>query len=391
VDEVLVVAPEGTAVPEPERAVRGLDYQIMNLSAEKISTDHVKSGVMGPFGPRNHRMTVFEEVSLTLHSAQHAVDINIKAKRLEHTTGSDSDGLMVWEGDVEAQFAEFTAQAERLEFISTFLFFDANLLLKDFGTVQAEQIRVDPVARRIDVLNGTVDEARLKEAFGENATNAPRGEWLTLPFAVVRQIVVDAWIVEVDGDADLGLPEGRVLTPDEADMLAFKDNDGIGELLPMSPVIVGQVSEAVLATCRAKIQALMNEGRAEVRSAPKIITPEGEEASISIGSEVPYNRKGETAFKFVGTQLHVLPTLVERESEGEDLQVVLTYYRCRETQPEGAAPSAHSFKSTAFVHTLTTDPDDRDIGCYLLLSGEGRSDLITIRTTVVQPGKLAKL
>ncbi|MBX3178343.1 MAG: hypothetical protein KF886_13365 [Candidatus Hydrogenedentes bacterium] len=381
-EEELVIASEGTAVPEPENFLPGLEYQILNMTAERISRDHVKPGVMGPFGPRDHRMTVFEEVSLTLHSAQHAVDINIKAKRLEHTTGSDSDGLMVWEGDVEAQFAEFTAQAERLEFTSTFLFFNANLLLRDFGTVQAEQIRVDPVARRIDVLNGTVDEARLKEAFGENATYAPRGEWLTLPFAVVRQIVVDAWIMEVDRDADLKLPDA-MRRVSENDSPASRTVTGGSEQDPKA-LVAGTASNEEWSVCKAGIMELVDAGRGKIVGAPKLITLDGQEATISIGTEVPYTQDDEIAYEFEGMKLGVLVSVVTAENGSEGFDIRLNYTRTTQQDPD-ATPPVFETAETAHSIRLESIHDPRWI-YFMTVRPGARHELVAFRVSLVRPG-----
>jgi hypothetical protein len=258
-------------------------------------------------------LSALEDATITFFPGREGAEIPVQGEHLKFSAMDAANRSGVIEGNMQASRDEFTISAPRLEYSETLLFSNAVLDSRDFGTVQAEEIRVDTVARLLHILNGTVDESRLKAAFGENAKNAARGEWLTLPFVVARQVAIDSVIVEIDRDADIVITNGLRLARiiEEKRFVITDDSKGIKW-------------EAI----QVELGKLVNKKQAKILSAPKLVAVAGEKASISIGRQVPTGEEAAVGSDFLGLSLDVLPTVQQLEDKSDgislDLQFQLT-------------------------------------------------------------------
>lgn len=217
-------------------------------------------------------VTRFNDIDFTLNLGEVLGDIRLKAKKLEHTKTGDDAGRMLLQGDVEATFFGLAVTADTLlvegRAIQDFQFYKAVVVSADYGTVSAEQVFVDVVGRKLRLLNGTVDEARLKAALGEDAKNAPDGEWLTLPFAVVRQVMVTVWYLELDVSADV-LPGHEM------------------KLADLQGTLIGSGTADQMVEFKKSYKKAIDNGQAKYFFNAALLMPLAEAAFTSVGNEAP--------------------------------------------------------------------------------------------------------
>lgn len=223
---------------------------------------------------KNSTTTLFEDVRFTLRSVADGTEIALRANQLEATPDGDDTSVLVMHGNVMAMFDALKVSADKLE-LGQALKFDFSKALIDseeFGTIEAELVRVDPAARRFDILDGTVDEARLGAALGADVKNAPKGEWLTLPFAVARKVMVNLWYFELDASADV-LPRHEV------------------KLADIQGKLLGGGTADQWEDFKRSYRNAIDNGQAKLLANPALLMPLAEAASISVGSKVPETGK----------------------------------------------------------------------------------------------------
>jgi hypothetical protein len=268
----------------------------------------------------------------------------------------------VFEGDMQATHSEFSLKATRLERDETLLFSDATLETKDFGTIEAEQVRVDPVARWFEILNGKVDEARLKAALGEDAKNAPRGEWLSLPFTVEPVFKISSIIVEIDRNSDFSLPGGVKL----AEYLKEGSAHGIG-------IVDGEGWSRFERSIQEEIEV----GHAKRLSSPSLTVPGGGEASITVGEAVTVDMEAEG----LGVSFSAVATMQDAEKGGTGILLELEYTHAEAGEPvDGkSAVDKSTSKSTVLL-------PKEGAWCYQVVPRSGvRVDLLCVSATLVEP------
>ncbi len=235
---------------------------------------------------RDGAVTQFKDIDFMLDLGEALGEVRLQAKHLDHANTGDNDGRMFLNGNVVATFSDLTVTAETLliagQRMHRFQFNKAVVVSADYGTISAEQAVVDFEERKLQLLNGTVDETHLKAAFGDSVKNAPKGEWLTLPFAVgqsssvsseiqskVRALRISTSILEVSADADI-LPDHEMKIAEH------------GESFNLLGGGVAEQWEAFERACR---QAVEN-GQAKFIASPTVETLVEQSASITIGEQV---------------------------------------------------------------------------------------------------------
>ncbi|MBL7648680.1 MAG: hypothetical protein JNK74_21090 [Candidatus Hydrogenedentes bacterium] len=274
-----------------------------------------------------------DDATLVLKYEPQGEDVTIHGKRLAFDYSTEDPGLVTISGSMHVTHPEMVIDGQRLEIGDALLFFDVLLETEDFGKIQAEQVRVDPVGRRLDILNGTVDETRLKAALGESAKNAAKGEWLTLPFAVVRQIAIDTMIVEMDRDADFSIPDGPQLTElisgnllqsDQARPESQNTENSEADVTGTNYALWAESSEK-WSSCVEFVHRLVGKNQARLLSAPKIIANAGQKESISIGKAVPSGEEGQAESDILGFSLEIIPTLKPSKEESEFIGLEIAF------------------------------------------------------------------
>jgi hypothetical protein len=357
------------AVKLAERKAKPADLG-MDVKAGKMTGNHA-TGVL----------TSLEDATVILRSSAEDGDVTIQGKLLRLSDFDKGDGSGVFEGDMQATHSEFSLTATRLERGETLLFNNATLETMDFGTINAEQVRVDPVARRFDILNGTVDEARLKAALGEDAKIAAKGEWLSLPFEVRRKVSVEAFIFEVDRKAELNLP-GALMYSKEDD---YPEQGSIseGEQAPKL-LLGGTASDEEWSVCNAEILKLVDSGRGKVLASPRLTTLDGQEATISVGTEVPYTVRNKQIHKMLGTKLRILATIISEEDGTESVEIDVNYTHTTIINPDARRSNFGIYETD---HEFRMKRIDEPQWCYFMPVQSGdRLELVAFRVSVVQPG-----
>lgn len=143
------------------------------------------------------------------------------------------------------------------------------------------------------------------------AVIAEVGELIAAMDCPAQQVLIKAKIVNIDDNymRDIGglLADAAPASDDDADAASTDDNSGSMISIPLS--IVGDHS------LQYKIQALLQQGHAELVASPTLITQNRKQASIEAGEEVPYQEKNGTdatsvAFKKAVLKLAVTPIIL---------------------------------------------------------------------------------
>jgi hypothetical protein len=248
----------------------------------------------------------------------------------------------------------------------------------DYGTISAEQAVVDLEERELQLLNGTVNESRLKAALGESAKNAQQGEWLTLPITATessvesraieseaRALRVSTSILEVSADADI--------LPDHETKIAEK-----GENFVLLGGGVADQWEAFEQACRHAVE----NGQARYIASPRVETLVGESASITIGKQV-------TAQENAPTDSDLLPVTTVRATPVVDTEGVGAGALSVEVEIERALPEVPGVEgasgekdSTRFV--IAPDEMDGDWVYHVARRDGGKPVVIVVRVVSVE-------
>jgi len=143
-----------------------------------------------------------------------------------------------------------------------------------------------------------------------------------------KQVLIEARIVEANSNfaRDLGVKWGFTLPTHTSDKLGLDQAGvGLGGSFLISPTSVSELSGSGLgssftfgrlgdnSTLDLKISALETSGHGRVVSTPRIATPNGEAATISQGTKIPYQSVGdngtETKFENAELKLEVTPVI----------------------------------------------------------------------------------
>jgi len=311
------------------------------------------------------RVTALEDASISLIDRDdEQARIGLESKHLDFEYPDSADGTLVVDivGEIVATHDLFSLDARRVRVGEALEFSEVVLRTRDFGEIRSPRLRADLAAKRFDILKPALDTSLLKAAYGENATVTTDEGWLTLPFTVVRQILVEAVMVEVDRDLAVEFPLGtvRFMTPWHA---------------------ISGVRPELWDKFKGLFRAEVGAGNAEMLGEPAIITTDGQTGVIEILNVVTIRAVEGDIQREVGVGLNVTPTILTRDDGTEYLEV-LTEFNCQYLTKSNDIEISEPLSAKGSVEPI-------DGGSWLLQFQELKNDrvvVVMIRPKLIVPG-----
>lgn len=261
---------------------------------------------------RDGAVTRFKDVDFMLNFGEELGEVGLKAKQLDHTSTGDDAGRMLLNGEVVATFTGLTVTADTLLIAGRrmirFQFNKAVVVSADYGTISAEQVVVDVEGRKLGILNGTVDEGRLKAALGEDAKNTARGEWLTLPLGAARRVRVTVWYLELDVSADV-LPSHEM------------------KLADLQGTLIGSGTADQMVEFKKSYRKAIENGQAKYFYNAALLMPLEETTFFSVGNEAPETGEAVSKPDVPAIMVHAKPVKNIEENAHETFSIALEIER----------------------------------------------------------------
>ncbi len=284
----------------------------------------------------------------------------ITGERLTIYPRDEDSGRVEIRGDISATIDDTTITAPRLDFDPAgFVVFEDALreVRDDEGVASAYQektVKVDLATRTI-----------------EPVVDNPSGENNAAPAKMVDEqrgtITIEAWIVELDRDADMQFADGVTL----AGMLADEQ--------AMSVVALDGESWA---NCEAALEKCSGNSDGEILARPRLTTPLGQQATIEIGPAVTESKVPLAAGSEMGLKLAVLPTGVYESEELTGVELVINYERRVAGEPvDGKTVSDRCNLES----NMLWSPEHAGMWFLQIVETDGEHvDVVVIRPTLVE-------